>query len=91
MRLDSTALLEVDELIIFKKWAKYLRFRAKYEIDPIAYLRALYGFVPIDILENFLALDDMSADSHRMKKDLETQTKEFENKMKKKGKDFNRL
>lgn len=70
---------------------KYLRFRAKYEVNPIEYLKGLYGYVPIDILENFLALDDMSADSHRMKKDLEKQTKEFENKMKKKGKDFNRL
>jgi hypothetical protein len=38
-----------------------------------------------------MALDEMMDDSTRMKEDLNKQKKEFENKTKKQGKDFNRL
>jgi predicted ribosome quality control (RQC) complex YloA/Tae2 family protein len=54
-------------------------------------LRLKYGEVFTRHLDEILALDDMLEDSHRMKNDLENQKKKFENKMKKQGKDFNRL
>jgi hypothetical protein len=51
----------------------------------------MYGDVYHEDIENFLAIDEMIDDSNRMQADLDKQKKEFENKLKKQGKDFNRM
>lgn len=72
-------------------WSEYAKLRKLYEVNPLEYLKAIYGYVPIDKLKNIVGLDEMISDSSRMQADLDKQKKEFENKMKKSGRDFNRL
>jgi hypothetical protein len=51
----------------------------------------MYGEVYHQDIENILAMEDMISDSDRMQSDLNKQKKEFEKKLKKQGKDFNRI
>lgn len=70
---------------------RFKKFNKLYNINPLEYLRLLYGEVYYDDLENIIAMEELIEDSKRMAEDLNKQKKEFFEKMKRQGKDFNRL